>query len=80
MSERTKYMRNVRTDPPLQLDMNAQFRKPTAVMCGCQTWSMTDRITISKFLGEEYFEEGVWASNRVRGLENENQPRTEGIT
>jgi hypothetical protein len=47
-------------------------------MCGCQTWSMTDR-TLSKFLGEEHFEEGVWASNWVWGWENQNQPWTDGI-
>jgi hypothetical protein len=34
-----------------------------AAMYGRQTWSMTDRITLSKFSGEEHFEEGVWASN-----------------
>jgi hypothetical protein len=40
---------------------NIIFTQPlesTATMCGCQTWSMTDR-TLSKFLGEEHFEEGV---------------------
>jgi hypothetical protein len=37
--------------------------EPIAAMYGCQTWSMTDTITVSKFLVEEHFEEGVWASN-----------------
>jgi hypothetical protein len=45
--------------------------EPTAATYGCQTWNM---------LGEEHFEEGVCASKWVRGLENQNQPRTEGIT
>jgi hypothetical protein len=36
--------------------------EPIVVMYGCQTWSMTDRITVSKFLGEEHFEEGMQAS------------------
>jgi hypothetical protein len=40
--------------------------EPTVTMYGCQTWSVTDRITVSKFLEEEHFEEGVWASNWVR--------------
>jgi hypothetical protein len=40
---------------------------------------MTDRITVSKFLGEEHFEEGMQASKWVRDLENQNQRRTEGI-
>jgi hypothetical protein len=54
--------------------------KPIAGMYGCQTGCVTDRITVSKFLGEEHFVEGVLASNWVRDLENENQPSTEGIT
>jgi hypothetical protein len=54
--------------------------EPTVAMYGCQIWSVTDSITVSKFLGLEHFQEGVWASNTVRDLENENQPRTEGIT
>jgi hypothetical protein len=53
--------------------------EPTVVMYGCQTWGVSDRITLYKFLGEEHFEEGVWVSKRVRGLENQNQRRTEGI-
>jgi hypothetical protein len=38
-----------------------------------QTWAL------SKFLGEEHFEEGAWASNWVRDLQTQNQPRNEGI-
>jgi hypothetical protein len=53
--------------------------EPNAAMYGCQTWSMTDRIALSKLFGEEHFEQGVQASKLVRSLENQNQPRTEGI-
>jgi hypothetical protein len=52
--------------------------EPIVVMYECQTWDMTDRITVSEFLGEEHFEEGIRATKWVRDLENQNQRRTEG--
>jgi hypothetical protein len=59
--------------------MHKTMLEPTVVMYGWQTWSVTDRITLCKFFEEEHFEESVWASKWVRGLENRNQRRTEGI-
>jgi hypothetical protein len=37
--------------------------EPTVAMYGCQMWSMTDMITLSKFLGEKHFQEGLWTSS-----------------
>jgi hypothetical protein len=45
--------------------------EPTVAMYRCHTWTMTDRITLSKFLGDEHFEDGVWAGDCVRGMENQ---------
>jgi hypothetical protein len=41
------------------IETHKTVSEPTVAMYGCQTWSVTDRITLSKFLGEEHFDEGV---------------------